>query len=112
MSVLELNSREVTDPSDGCSLMVTPPISEEFWLARVRVGKDGQALVCFPKFNTVGIGFAREEDWNTNLPYTCPAEEILAHIEHNKGEEIPDPECLVAIRQLQGFAAGFIETRR
>ena len=82
-------------------LMVTPPISEDYWSYRVRVG-DGQAVVGFPKFSTVGIGFAQEEDWNANLPFTSDAEEIYEHIEHNKGDDsIRREDCVEAIRMIQ-----------
>lgn len=74
------------------------------WQFRVRVG-DGQAIVGFPKFFTIGIGFAREEDWNTNFPYTCTAEEIYNHIKHNKGDNsISDEDCLTAVRMVQEAA--------
>lgn len=81
--------------------IMTPPIDDDYWRWRVIVG-DGQAIVGFPKFGTVGIGFAREEDWNANLPYTQPAEAIFEHIAHNKGDDsIPDERCLTAIRMVQ-----------
>jgi hypothetical protein len=58
--------------------------------------------VCFPKFATIGIGFQHEEDWNTNLPYTTPADEIFKHISHNKGDDaIKDSDCLLAIVAIQ-----------
>ena len=81
--------------------MLTPPISDEYWAYRVCVA-DGQAIVAFPKFMTVGIGFAAEEDWNTNLPWTCSAEEIFRHIAHNKGNDsIADDDCIEAIKLIQ-----------
>lgn len=84
--------------------MMTPMVNEDYWAYRVRL-TDTQAIVGFPKFATVGIGFAIEEDWNTNLPYTCTAEEIYDHIEHNKGdEEISREDCLTAIRMIQTMA--------
>lgn len=82
-------------------VMFTPPISEDYWAYRVVVGDD-QAIVGFPKYTTIGIGFAKEEDWNTNLPYTCGTEEIWHHIDHNKGDDaIPDERCIEAIRMVQ-----------
>ena len=36
------------------------------------------------KFGTMGIGFSEEEDWNTNLPYSCEADEIAKHIWKNR----------------------------
>lgn len=85
-------------------LMFTPPIDEGYWRWRVVVG-DGQAIVGFPKFGTIGIGFAVEEEWNANLPYTQPAETIFAHIAENKGDDsIPDERCIAAIRMVQEAA--------
>jgi hypothetical protein len=82
-------------------LMLTPAIDEDYWAYRVRVS-DRQAVVGFPKFATVGIGFAIEEDWNTNLPYTCGTEEIYDHIEHNKGDDsITREDCIAAIKMIQ-----------
>ncbi|MEW1548417.1 hypothetical protein [Streptomyces tsukubensis] len=80
---------------------LTPPISEDYWAYRVRVA-DGQAILGFPKFLTIGIGFAVEVDWNTNLPYTCTAEQIYEHIQHNRGDDaITRETCLDAIRLIQ-----------
>src|SRR5260221_8530024 len=63
------------------------------------------AIVGFPKFGTIGIGFAQEEDWNTNLPYTCPTQQIYDHIKHNKKyDEIADDTCVEAIRLIQEAA--------
>lgn len=81
--------------------MITPGIDEDYWAYRVRLS-DTQAVVGFPKFSTIGIGFAQEEDWNTNLPYTCSAEEIYEHIDHNKGDgSITREDCVAAIRLIQ-----------
>lgn len=83
---------------------IAPVVTEDYWLYRVRLS-EAQAIVGFPKFGTVGIGFAVEEDWNTNLPYTCDAEEIFAHVAHNKGDApISDDACLKAIRLVQAAA--------
>lgn len=83
------------------SFMLTPPIDGDYWFMRVPL-TEKQAIVCFPKFTTFGIGFQVEEDWNTNLPYTCPAEEIFDHISHNKGDDnIADCQIIEAIRLLQ-----------
>lgn len=88
-------------PSGG-AVMWTPGIGEDYWVYRVKLS-DTQAIVGFPKFNTVGIGFAVEdEDWNSNLPYTCSAEHIYDHIAENKGDEsITREDCLEAIRMVQ-----------
>jgi hypothetical protein len=84
---------------DG-AMLLTPPITEDYWQYRVRL-TNKQAIVGFPKFGTIGIGFAVEEDWNTNLPYTSDAEEIYDHIKHNKGEIISKERCLEAISMIQ-----------
>lgn len=90
-------------------MMITPPIDEDYWLFRVRLS-DTQAIVGFPKFGTIGIGFAIEEDWNTNLPYTCPAKQIYHHIKHNKGDKsISWRDCMKAIAMVQGAAIAFKE---
>jgi hypothetical protein len=74
------------------------------WLFRVDLN-GSQAIVGFPKFCTVGVGFLVEEDWNTNLPYKCLAEEIWNHIKHNKGDDsISDEDCVEAIRLIQAAA--------
>ncbi len=90
--------------TEGSALMITPSLDEDYWLFRVKLYED-QAMLGFPKFNTIGIGFAQEEDWNTNLPYTCPPEQIYSHIEHNKQyEQITSEQCLEAIRLIQEVA--------
>lgn len=82
-------------------LAITPFVEPEYWSYRVKLS-DTQAIVGFPKFFTVGIGFAEEEDWNTNLPYTSDAIEIFAHIKHNKGDDsISDEDCVRAIQMIQ-----------
>lgn len=103
---IEINQKRLpTQPilklSDGAIAMVTPPIDEDYWLFRVKLS-DNQAVVAFPKFGTFGIGFQHEDDWNTNLPYSCPAAEIWDHIKHNKGDDsIPDCQVVAAIIMLQ-----------
>jgi hypothetical protein len=88
----------------GGIAMLTPAIDEDYWAYRVRLS-DGQAIVGFPKFMTIGIGFAVEEDWNTNLPYTCETEEIFEHIRDNKGDdEIADDDVRAAIALVQEAA--------
>jgi hypothetical protein len=109
MSDLVLERREQANETPvfkagDTALMMTPPISDDYWEYRVMVG-EGQAIVGFPKFMTIGIGFAVEDDWNTNLPFTCEAEEIWKHIRHNKGNDsIPDEWCIEAIRLVQEAA--------
>jgi hypothetical protein len=98
--VLERRDQENKTPHIGRA-MLTPPVGEDYWAYRVRVG-DGQAIVAFPKFMTIGVGFAKEEDWNTNLPWTTAAKEIFDHISHNKGDDsITDADCVRAIEMIQ-----------
>lgn len=82
----------------GGALMITPNLDEDYWAYRVRL-TEKQAVVGFPKFGVIGIGFAVEDDdWNVNLPSSCTAEEILNHILCNKGDDsIDDAEVLAAI---------------
>lgn len=92
-------------------IMITPPIDDGYWLFRVAVS-DIQAIVCFPKFGTFGIGFQIEEDWNTNLPYLCDTEKIYNHIKHNKGDDkISDAVCVEAIKMLQDACKKFVSIR-
>ncbi len=85
-------------------IAMTPALDEDYWEYRVIVGEH-QAVVGFPKFMTVGIGFAVEEDWNTNLPYRSPTMDIWKHIRHNKGDDsIPDEICIQAIKMIQAAA--------
>ena len=100
---LEIRGQENKTPVVGPA-MLTPSIDEGYWAYRVKVSET-QAIVGFPKFLTIGIGFAQEEDWNTNLPYTCDAEEIYQHIAHNKGDDaISREHCIAAIRMIQDAA--------
>jgi hypothetical protein len=87
------------------TVMVTPPLDEEYFIARVVMHRD-QAIVVFPKFGVIGCGFAKEKDWNTNLPITCDAAEIWRHIKHNrKYRSITDKRGLLAITMLQNWCA-------
>lgn len=91
-------------------VMMTPAIDEDYWMFRVRL-TEHQAIVGFPKFGTIGIGFSKEEDWNTNLPYSVDAGEIFDHISHNKGDDaISDDDCLTAIRLIQDVAQRYRDT--
>lgn len=100
---LELSARNFPDDTlmiGGTAVQITPPLDEDYWLFRVKVSKN-QAIVGFPKLFTIGIGFAKETDWNTNLPYSSEAERIFDHIRHNKGRGPKDAECVQAIRMIQ-----------
>ncbi len=55
---------------------------------------------------TPDLGFAVEDDWNTNLPYTSTSGDIFRHIAHNKGDEsISDEDCMAAIAMVQAAIA-------
>ena len=83
------------------TIMMTPPIDEDYWYFKVNLFKE-QSIVAFPKFGTMGVGFQHEEDWNTNLPFTCDAKEICNHIWHNrKYEEITKDQVIKAINLIQ-----------
>jgi len=93
------------------TVLITPPIDEDFWIFRVPLS-DKQAIVGFPKFFTIGIGFQVEEDWNTNLPYTADAKKIFNHISHNKWDDsISDADCIAAIRIVQEAATKYQEIK-
>lgn len=85
-------------------IMITPEINEDYWLLRVKLHKNGQSIVGFPKFTVIGIGFSQESDWNTNLPSSCETEKIYNHIRHNKGSKsIKKADCIAAIKMIQDF---------
>lgn len=102
---LERRSQENETPVlGGGMVMMTPSVDEDYWAYRVRLS-GSQAILGFPKFVTIGIGFAAEEDWNTNLPYACETEEIFQHIKHNKGDDdIADDDVRAAIALVQEAA--------
>lgn len=112
---LEVNS-DLKQSNDTFSfgkavIMMTPAINEDYFLFRVKVHKD-QSIVGFPKFGTIGIGFAKEEDWNTNLPYSCEANEIYEHIKHNKKfKSISKETCIEAITMIQEAAKKYKESK-
>jgi hypothetical protein len=97
----------------GGVVMMTPPLSPSYWLMCVPLSEK-QAVVCFPKFTTIGIGFQVEQrDWNTNLPASVDAAQIFDHIKINKvvaGDvEISDADCIAAIELLQGAIKELME---
>lgn len=111
MSELTLERKEERDDPPiaigGGALMITPALDENYWAYRVKLS-DKQAMLGFPKFGTIGIGFAVEDDdWNTNLPYgVCSTEQIFDHIKKNKGDDtISDEDCLAAIQLIREAAA-------
>jgi hypothetical protein len=98
-----------TVPIGGRDVAVfPPPVTEDYWAYRVVVA-DGQAVVGFPKFFTIGIGFAVEVDWNTNLPYTSEAIDIARHIWENRAplpDDVPSFDLVVhAIQMIQSAVA-------
>lgn len=101
---LEINSNVIKDETEGHKIMCTPPLGEHFWIYRVQLYKD-QAILGFPKFSTIGIGFAQEIDWNTNLPYTSTAKDIYEHIAHNRKYDldIKRADCIKAIEMIQEY---------
>ena len=111
---LEINSNcKDAEPLkiDNTTILITPPINENYWLFRVAVSEK-QAVVGFEKFTTIGIGFQHETDWNTNLPYQCSVQEIFDHIAENKGDDsIPDKDCMEAIQLIQDAAKKYMELR-
>jgi len=89
--------------------LVTPSAGEKnFWLFKVQLTKK-QAIIGFPKFTTVDIGFEVEEDWDVNLPYNYKTSEIYHHIKHNKGKDnkISPQSIKKAIKLIQGAAKKF-----
>jgi hypothetical protein len=106
--VLQINDKAINDTGRALAdrgFSITPPLNEDFWLFRVAVSED-QAIVGFPKFMQIGIGFQKEAaDWNTNLPSTCDAKMIYEHIEVNKGQEPKRQDCIKAIEMIKDFVA-------
>jgi hypothetical protein len=93
----------------GGVIEFAPLVDEDYWAYRV-VLSDKQAIVGFPKFGTIGVGFAVEEDWNTNLPFTVPTDAIFEHIEHNKGDEsVSDEAVKRAIQMVREAASADLE---
>lgn len=104
MKTLYLETKEETDTGDHGWISITPSISKNYWSYRVQL-TDTQAMLGFPKFGTIGIGFAVEEDWNTNLPYTVAAKDIYEHVKHNKGDKaISRATCIAAIEMIRTAA--------
>ena len=107
--LLEQQASRDVSPLRARGLLITPQIDKDYWTFRVKVSET-QAIVGFPKFTTIGIGFQIEADWNTNLPYFVCAERIYQHIKHNTGEaSIPKARVIKAIQMVQ---AATIKMRR
>lgn len=106
MTNLVLERRDQADETPQVGpVMITPALGESYWAYRV-ILSERQAIVGFPKFGTIGIGYAVEDaDWNTNLPYTCDTDQILEHIAENKGDDsISDTDVRAAIVLVQEAA--------
>jgi hypothetical protein len=95
---LEVREQEDTTGIFGNAVLVTADIHEDYyWMFRVRL-TDTQAVVGFPKFGTIGIGFAEETKPNVNLPYRSGTASIVAHILCNKGDDtITDADVTQAV---------------
>lgn len=112
MKSVEFNTR--FQPADDTMVlgdklvMFAPSVGQDYWLFRVKLFKD-QAILGFPKFSTIGIGFAIEEtDSNTNLPYSLFPEQIYSHIKANKKyDEITKEECIQAIKLVIKHSKAF-----
>jgi hypothetical protein len=97
----------------GAVVMTPAPLmagdNEGYWLFRVPL-REGQAIVAFPKFGTIGIGFAQEDDWNTNLPFDNPALRLYEHIKHNKKYKlITRADALKAILAAQRATFNYLK---
>lgn len=111
--VLEVNRKFAPTAKDLglkiLGIMMTPSVGKkDYWMFRVKVSKK-QAVIGFPKFGTIGVGFEVEDaSWNTNLPYSCPTSQIFNHIKKNKGSKtIKDADCMEAIRMIQAAATEY-----
>lgn len=113
--VLEQNEKFPWPEYEGSKIrpgiIITPPLSDEYWLFRVKVSKK-QAVIGFPKFFVIGIGFQQEQNWNTNLPSSCGTETIYNHIRKNKGSTPKKSDCLEAIRMIQVAAKAYMDAER
>lgn len=97
---------ERKDQPDGTRVVgpaaLPPTLDADYWAYRVRL-TDHQAVIGFPKFGTIGIGFAVEHhSTNTNLPYRLPAGQIADHIACNKGgDQILDEDVVRAVQMIR-----------
>jgi hypothetical protein len=100
--VLERQNERPSGVYNGGALMVTPDLNEDYWAYRVKLTNE-QAVIGFPKFGIIGIGFAVErEDWNRNLPADTSALELFRWIAVNKGDDSIDEATVIrAIEMIQ-----------
>jgi hypothetical protein len=119
MKKLVVEYKKGFEPSKDCIkvgngiIMFTPSINSEYYIMRVVLYKN-QALVAFPKFGLIGVGFAIEEsNWNTNLPYQVPAERLYRHIRQNKKyRAITKAMCLEGLKLLQEACKKYEEEQK
>lgn len=110
---LVLERRTQADETFVVGVVSVPPVvDEDYWSYRVQLGH-GQAVLGFPKHSTIGVGFALEDDWNTNLPYRCETDDVVSHILHNKRFEcISDEAVRAAVLMVQEAAVADIKDPR
>ena len=113
MKKLVVEYKEGFQPSKDCIntgkviIMFTPDIDEDYWIMRVKLYHDkkldkDQSIIAFPKFGLIGVGFALESDWNTNLPYQTSPERLYEHIKVNKKyRAITKETCIEGLKLLQ-----------
>ncbi len=116
--VLEHNPRIVDKTKffggTGAICMMTPSAigEDDYWAFRVRLSET-QAIISFPKFCTLGVGFQRETNWNTNLPCQSGVESLWRHIKQNKGDDaISDEDCLRALKMVVDASVEFMRTQK
>lgn len=110
MNLVLESKAQVNKTLETTNIILAPLVNEDYWLFRVKVSET-QAVVGFPKFSTIGIGFAREdEDWNTNLPYGCGTNMIVHHIRRNNDEGISKEVIHDAIVLIQDAARELMRT--
>jgi hypothetical protein len=107
MRKLVVEYKEGFQPSKDCIdtgkviIMFTPAINKDYWIMRIKLYKN-QALVAFPKFGLIGVGFAIESDWNTNLPYQTSPQRLYEHIKVNKKyDQLTRERCIEGLKLLQ-----------
>lgn len=98
---VEIYAAKIEETKNARILLGGVPSNDQF-LFVVNLAK-GQAIVAFPKYSQcIGIDFFKEENYDTNLPYQCKAEEIYEHIKCNKKyKEIKKKDCIKAIEKIQ-----------
>ncbi len=124
MRKLVVEYKKGFQPSKDCIntgrgiIMFTPAIDEDYWIMRVKLYHDkklnkDQSIVAFPKFGMIGIGFAIESDWNTNLPYQTDTERLYNWIKRNKKyRAITKQTCLEGLKMLQEACKKYDEDRK